>query len=428
METTLPEPRPKPRVTQRLSVRLAGVYQLQAVALQDALDLMFGMDGPGTGGVELHVGAPVLQRLARLAHLLVGQRDVVVRVSIGGRELNRGLIGVDGFLDASGFVEHVAQVEMGERVAWIDLDRRAVVLFGERVFLTVVIESAQIDVRRGVHGIHIENLHIDNDRLALRGGIFFQRDPTRKQVGNVGNHQFRPITRRAGHDFFVFGREIEHELSGDGLKQPPMVPKSDAASALIGPSLEQWILHAGNLLLHGFERAPDDGRTNALGAEVAHFLDLHKIEKRIIFAHRDQSRLLPGLKLARKEPKNAHQVGAAVAIHVCQTLCSDYPELVCGNASINAVEAVENQSKMALKWWSFLRRYLGSNAETYLPLGNHIEGRLGRSKLAGGEAGDLSGIMGVESTVRSDAGKGNFAGTSSRTIQRRGADPACRGG
>src|SRR5260370_3587668 len=139
-----------------------------------------------------------------------------------------------------------------------------------------------------------------------------------------------------------------------------MVPKSDAASALIGPSLEQWILHAGNLLLHGFERAPDDGRTNALGAEVAHFLDLHKIEKRIIFAHRDQSRLLPGLKLARKEPKNAHQVGAAVAIHGCQTLFSDYPELVCGNASINAVEAVENQSEMALKWWSFLRRYLGS--------------------------------------------------------------------
>src|SRR6266446_8650378 len=332
-------------------VRLAGVYQLQAVALQDALDLMFGVDGPGTGGVELHVGAPVLQRLARLAYLLVGQRDVVVRVSVGGRELNRGLISFDGFLDASGFVEDVAQIEVGERVTWIDLDGRAVVLLGERVVLTVVIERAQIDMRGGVHGIHIENLHKDNDRLALRGGIFFQRDPTRKQVGNVGNHQFRPITRRAGHDSFFFGREIEHELSGDGLKQPPMMPKSDTSSALIGASLEQWILHAGNLLLHGIERAPDDGRTNALGTEVAHFLYLHKIDKRIIFAQRDQPRLLPGLKLARKEPKNAHQVGAAVAIHGCQLSSTIIRNLCagskyqrggnCGESGRNGTKVVE---------------------------------------------------------------------------------------
>src|ERR1700682_6777030 len=94
---------PDGRTTQRFSVRLAGVHQLQAVALQDALDLMFGVYGPGAGGVELHVGAPVLQRLARLADLLVGQCDVVVRVGVGGSELNRGLISVDGFLDASGF-------------------------------------------------------------------------------------------------------------------------------------------------------------------------------------------------------------------------------------------------------------------------------------------------------------------------------------
>src|SRR6266446_8190670 len=88
-------------------------------------------------------------------------------------------------------------------------------------------------------------------------------------------------------------------------------------------------------------------------------------------------------------------------------------------ASINAVETVEKRAEMARKWWSFLHRCLQSNAETYFPLGNHTEGRLCRSKLAGGEAGDLSGIMGVESTVKSDAGKGDFAGTSSRTIQRR---------
>ena len=100
----------------------------------------------------------MLQRLARLAHLLVGQRDVVVRVGVGGRELNRRLIRVDGLLDASGFVEHVAQVEIGKRIAGIDLNRRTVVPFGERVFLAVVVQRAQIDVRGGVNGIHFENL------------------------------------------------------------------------------------------------------------------------------------------------------------------------------------------------------------------------------------------------------------------------------
>ena len=83
------------------------------------------------------------------------------------------------------------------------------------------------------------------------------------------------------------------------------MPESDAMSALIGARLEQGILHARNLFLHGFERLPDDGRTNALGAKVAHFLYLHEIEEGIIFARRYQSRLLPGLKLARNEPENA---------------------------------------------------------------------------------------------------------------------------
>jgi len=31
--------------------------------------------------------------------------------------------------------------------------------------------------------------------------------------------------------------------------------------------------------LHGLKRLPDHGWANALGAEVAHFLDLHEIEE-----------------------------------------------------------------------------------------------------------------------------------------------------
>ena len=334
------------------------MHEFQAVALQNALDLMFGVDRPRPGGVELYVSAPVLQRFARLAHLLVGERDVVMRVRISGRELNGGLVSVDCFLDASGLVEHVAQVEIGERVARIDLNRRTVMPFGERVFLTVVVERTQVDVRGGMHGIHVENLQVSCDRLALRGGIFFQHDPARKQVGNVGNHQFRSIPRRAGHDFTLFGGEIEHELSGDGLQQPALVPESNAVSAAIGASFEQRIPHAGNLLLHGFERLPDDGRTNALGAEVAHFLDLHQIEKGILFARRHQSCLLPGLKLARNEPENAQQVCAAVARHGCIKLSSLIIRNFCAGMQVatwwNPVEGCGEAGRNGTKVAAFL--------------------------------------------------------------------------
>jgi hypothetical protein len=57
----------------RKALRAAGVYQLQRVGLEDALDLVAGVDGPGAGAVELDIGLPVLQGLAGLANFLVGE-------------------------------------------------------------------------------------------------------------------------------------------------------------------------------------------------------------------------------------------------------------------------------------------------------------------------------------------------------------------
>jgi len=116
-------------------VRLAGVYQFQTVALQNPLDLMFGVYRPRARRVEFHVRTPVLQRFARLAPLLIGQGKVVVRVGVGRRQLNRGLISVDRFFHPPCLIQHIAQVEIGQRVARIDLDRRTVVPFRKRVFL-----------------------------------------------------------------------------------------------------------------------------------------------------------------------------------------------------------------------------------------------------------------------------------------------------
>src|ERR1035438_1251872 len=98
------------------------------------------------------------------------------------------------------------------------------------------------------------------------------------------------------------------------------MPEGDAAAAAIRAGFEQRIFHARNLFLHGLERLADHGGTNPLRAQIANFLDLYEIEKRILVCSRNQSRLLPGLELARNEPKNTEQLGAAISIHGCQ-LC-----------------------------------------------------------------------------------------------------------
>jgi len=62
------------------------------------------------------------------------------------------------------------------------------------------------------------------------------------------------------------------------------MPESNAMPALKCPRLKKGILHASNLFLHRFQRLPDDGRPHTLSTQVAHFLNLDKIEERIVLA------------------------------------------------------------------------------------------------------------------------------------------------
>src|SRR3954454_12101488 len=115
----------------------------------------------------------MLKRAARLTQLLKSQREIVVRVRIGGSKLNSDLVGLNRFLYASGFVEHVAQIEISQGVAWIGLDGLPIVLFREPEFLPVVVKRPQIDVGRGVGRLQIKNLVISRDRFGLEIGVFF---------------------------------------------------------------------------------------------------------------------------------------------------------------------------------------------------------------------------------------------------------------
>src|SRR5215472_6281338 len=97
-------------------------HDLQLVRGQNLLDLVPRVDSPGADRVQLGVGTPVAEGLARLARLLKSQGQVVMGVGIGWSQGNRGLISADGFGEASGFIEHVAQVEVSQSILEIDLD------------------------------------------------------------------------------------------------------------------------------------------------------------------------------------------------------------------------------------------------------------------------------------------------------------------
>src|SRR5579862_1042370 len=111
--------------------------QLQRVGLQDAFDLAAGMYGPGTGRVELDIGLPVLERLAGFADFLVGERQIVVGVGVGGSELQSSPVGKNSFLHTASLVEHVAEIEISERVARVGFNSVAVMLFCQGELLAV---------------------------------------------------------------------------------------------------------------------------------------------------------------------------------------------------------------------------------------------------------------------------------------------------
>ncbi len=99
----------------------------------------------------------MFQGFARFAHFFVSESEVVVGVGVGGSELHCHLISLDALLYAAGLVENIAQIEIGQRVAGIGLQRGAVVLLGQREVLAIVVKRTEIDVCRGVVRLKFEN-------------------------------------------------------------------------------------------------------------------------------------------------------------------------------------------------------------------------------------------------------------------------------
>src|SRR5262249_54922826 len=156
---------------------------------------------------------PVMQSLPWLAGLFQRQGKVIVRVSVGGSQGDGRLVGANRVGQAPGLVQHIAQVEVGQRIARIDLYRLAVKTLGLNVVVAVVVKRSQVDVGGSVGRIKVDALFVVFNRLQLGARIFLQRDAAGKEVG-------RRFRRAHGVDLVrlhdvAFG-EVHHELSRQG--------------------------------------------------------------------------------------------------------------------------------------------------------------------------------------------------------------------
>ena len=127
-----------------------------------------------------------------------------MRVGVGGGELDRHLVGLDRLLHASSLVENVAQIEIGQRIARIGLQRSTIVFLRQSEILAIVVQGSQVDVRGRVLRLKLEYFLICSQRFGLRGRIFFERNAARKPHGSfvLLRPRLRRRNRRAGDDFF----------------------------------------------------------------------------------------------------------------------------------------------------------------------------------------------------------------------------------
>src|SRR5271166_2488102 len=115
-----------------------------------------------------------------------------------------------------------------------------------------------------------------------------------------------------------------------------------ARSHIVGARLEQRVLHAGYLLLHGLERLADDSRTHALGAQVANFDELEEIVPGEGIGNGNKSRALPTGQLARGDVQETKNTLSTVSIHVNAKLIELSADIALG-ASGKPRKTVENR-------------------------------------------------------------------------------------
>ena len=234
---------------------------------------------------------------AGLAKFFVSQGQVVMSVGVSRGQRDSLAISIYGIGQASGFIKHVAQIEIGQGVARVGLDGGAVMLFCRSIIAAVVIKRAQVDVRGGVRGLQLQCLLVAGDGFQLGARIFFEGNSLSEQLDrSFGGADSAQLGRRLRRHNSA-RQEVHDELAAHGLHGAALMAEGYPGAEPKSSGFEQRILHARHLLQHGLQRLADDGGTHPLGAQVAHFFELQEIKERIRGRLGYQPSLLPARQL-----------------------------------------------------------------------------------------------------------------------------------
>src|SRR5215470_2950897 len=107
-------------------------------------------------------------------------------VGVRRRQLKSSLVGLDRFLNASRLIEHIAQIEMSERIARVCFNRSTIVLLGQPVFLPVVIQRAEIDMSCRMARLALKYLEVDGNRFRVSSLVLLERNAAREQFRHIG--------------------------------------------------------------------------------------------------------------------------------------------------------------------------------------------------------------------------------------------------
>ena len=85
------------------------------------------------------------QGFAWFTKTLVGESQVIVRISVVRSDRDSGAVCLHGFVESAGFVKDITEIEESQRVSRIDFYRPTIMILRLAIVLLVVVDCSQID-------------------------------------------------------------------------------------------------------------------------------------------------------------------------------------------------------------------------------------------------------------------------------------------
>ncbi len=185
-------------------------------------------------GSRIEVALPVDARARPLAELLARHREVEVRVGEAGVSADGLLEVVGGALGVAPLEHHVAEVVVGLGLAVVDGDGREVERLRGALVTTTKEDVAEVRVGNREEWVELDGFAVERFGLVVRRRVFVERARADVQVVSRAGACCGRLRSEDAHDVGVEEADIEvdDELPCHRLERPPFVRADDDAPAI----------------------------------------------------------------------------------------------------------------------------------------------------------------------------------------------------